>query len=91
MKTFKDLEFEPHRIIKTYTGTKQAVMNFDNGYGVSVVFGSIFYSNGIDSYEVAITHNDELCYSTEITDDVIGYIKEDGVTEIMKRVQELKP
>lgn len=88
MKTFHDLQFKPHPISSGYhRGARQAVEQFDNGYGVSVVFGSCFYSNGIDTYEVAILHNGDLTYNTDITDDVIGYISESEVTEIMRQVQ----
>ena len=68
---------------------KQAKMNFENGYGISVIFGSMFYSNGIDTYEVGILKDGILCYATPITDDVIGYITADEVTDIMRKIQEL--
>lgn len=94
MKQFKDLVFNPHPIaiecgIKNYENAKQAVMYFNNGYGVSVVFGSCFYSNGIDTYELAILRDADICYDTEITNDVIGYLTSDEVSKIMKQVQEL--
>lgn len=85
MKTFKDLVFESHSI----GNGKHAVLNFDNGYGVSVVFGNMFFSNGIDNYELAVLHNGKLCYNTDITDDVIGYIKKSQVTKLMKKIQSL--
>ena len=48
IKTFKDLEFEMHHLLSY---VKHAVMEFENGYGISVIFGERFYSNGIDNYE----------------------------------------
>lgn len=45
--------------------------------------------NGIDSYEVAVMKDGILCYDTPITDDVIGYVSKEGVTRIMKQIQEL--
>jgi len=93
MKTFKDLGFKPHSIteskIESFKEAKHAVENFDNNYGVSVLFGSCFYSNGIDTYEVAILFDGALTYNTEITSDVIGHLSEDEVTEIMEMVQSL--
>lgn len=86
MKTFKDLQFGPHKV---GVGT-HAQMYFDNGYGVSVVCGELFYSNGIDTYEVAILHNGYITYSTDITSDVLGDQTADEVSEIMRRVQKLK-
>ena len=48
MKRFKDLEFEPHPL---GLGS-QARITFDNGYGVSVLLGESFYSDGVSSYEL---------------------------------------
>ena len=86
MKEFKDLEHNKHSI---GCGT-QAVLDFDNGYGVSVLFGTTFYSNGIDTYEVAIKNKSGITFETDITSDVIGYVSAEEVTDIMKQVQELK-
>lgn len=85
MKKFEDLEMKPHMI---GNGTMSRMM-FDNGYGVSVVRfqGSYGWDSGL--YELAVLHGDEICYSTEITDDVIGYLTPEDVTEIMERVQNL--
>ena len=93
MKTFKDLNFTAHPIsksnIKHFKNSKQAIIDFDNGFGVSVVFGNAFYSNGIDTYELAIIKDGSICYSTEITGDVIGHLSEQEVTDIMIKVQNL--
>jgi hypothetical protein len=85
LKTFDDLVFNPHR---AGVGT-HAELNFQNGYGVSVIFGSHFYSDGVSTYEVAIRHGKSLCYRTPITSDVIGWQSKSEVTDIMQRVQEL--
>lgn len=101
IKTFEDLVFNPHAISKEarylpsplceeYTEAKHAVMQFDNGYGISVVKGTMFYSNGIDTYEVAVLKEGAICYDTPITDDVIGRVDADEVSDIMKQIQELK-
>lgn len=93
MKTFEDLEFKPHRFTKEAT---QAIMFFENGYGVSVLFGKPFYSNGINTYELAVIHRSDkdgvvIKYDTGITNDVLGYIPKEEVTEAMKKVQKLNP
>ena len=90
MKTFKDLRFKKHHLSRICKGAKIAKMNFENGFGVSVVIGSIFYSNGINSYEVAVTKNGNLCYDSGLTYDVFGRQSSREVTKIMKEVQELK-
>ena len=86
MKDFNDLVFNVHPV---FAGGYHAVMDFDNGYGVSVVNGQGSYTNGPDQYEVAILKDGALCYDTPITDDVIGYNTQDDVTIIMKTCQQL--
>lgn len=82
--TFEDLEFKAHSI-----GGEQAIIKFNNGYGASVVFGSNFYSNGLDTYELAVLYKCSITYNTDITDDVLGYITEDEVTEVLKKIEAL--
>lgn len=91
LKRFEDLEFVPHEISRAEnTPTNfHARMYFENGYGVSVVIGGMFYSNGIDTYEVAVMKDGKICYDTSITDDVLGHLEKHEVTEVMRRVQML--
>lgn len=94
MKTFENLVFETHPMGNGF----MSKMFFPNGYGVSVVrFKSPFggggsYTNG-DQWEVAVlkgNHEDwDLCYDTDITNNVIGYLTDNEVTEIMGRIQNL--
>lgn len=86
IKTFEDLKFKPHGWA---IGAKHAVLHFNNGYGCSVLLGEDFYSNGIDTYELAVLYNDLLCYDTSITDDVLGYLTKEEVTIVMRKIQEL--
>lgn len=86
MKTFNDLVFEPHPL-----GGTIAHLFFDNGHGISVVCGSWFYSNGVDTYEAAVLDKEgDIDYSTPITSDVLPYLTKDEVTEVMKQIQELE-
>ena len=89
MKTFKDLFFEVHRCYPALN--TMAVMNFDNGYGISVITGKTAYSDETHPYEVAVLKDDEICYDTPITDDVIGYCTADMVTDLMCKIQNLQP
>jgi hypothetical protein len=89
MKTFKDLKFETHPNFG-YGFDTQATMNFENGYGVSVVTGDAAYSSESQPYEVAILKDDKLCYDTHITNDVLGHNTEESVTHIMEQVQNLE-
>lgn len=89
MKTFENLDFikidEPPYMV----GVK-ARLSFDNGYGVSVISHSYSYGGRDGLFEVAVLDsNDDITYDTPITNDVIGYLTTDDVTEIMEQVQKL--
>jgi hypothetical protein len=62
---------------------------FDNGYGASVIcnFGSYGGQDGL--FEVAILKGDDICYDTNITNDVVGWCDFDKVAEILERVKNL--
>ena len=63
------------------------MINFENKYGISVITGG--YGDKENPYEIAVLYDNEITYNTHITDDVIGYNNEEGVTRIMKQIQEL--
>ena len=89
MKKFQDLPFFPINDAPFMVG-KKARMHFDNGFGVSVVSHSYSYGGRDGLYEVAVLDsNDELTYDTPVTNDVIGYLTEEDVSNVMKQVQEL--
>lgn len=87
--TFVDLKFE-HDEMGEY-----AYHIFPNHYGVSIVRGPYTYGGKDGLYELAVIHMapedeySELVYDTPITNDVIGYLTPDKITEIMKQVEEL--
>jgi len=90
MKTFVDLVFEQLNDAPYMVG-KKARMQFDNGFGVSVVSHTHSYGGRSGLYEVAVLDKDGLLtYETPVTNDVIGYLSEEDVTDVMKQVQELK-
>jgi hypothetical protein len=58
---------------------------------VSVVSHSHSYGGRDGLYEIAVLDSDDkLTYDTPVTNDVIGYLSEEDVTDVMKQVQELK-
>lgn len=90
MKEYKD--FQAHNglyIHKRYHGGEQWKFKFDNGYGASVITGCIAYCNECQPYELAVLEYGELCYSTPITDDVIGYLTSDEVYDLLDRIEQL--
>lgn len=86
MKTFKDLEFKTHKTIGYST---QARLDFNNGYGISVITGYRAYTDIDAPYEIAVMKNKKLCYTTVITDNVLAKQSEEDVTEIMSQIQGL--
>jgi hypothetical protein len=87
MKTFNDLDFNPMDM-GIGIGVR-ARINFDNGYGASVVKSPYSYGGNQGLYELAIIKDDAICYDTPITDDVLGYLTEDDVTKYLGQIQEL--
>jgi hypothetical protein len=86
MKTFKDLEFKTHAMGEGV----QSRVSFDNGYGVSVVRTPWSYGNSDGLYELAVLdEHGNLTYNTSVTNDVIGYLSEEEVSDIMEQVQKL--
>jgi hypothetical protein len=88
MKTFKDLEFVEH---PSHIGGVQARITFDNGYGASVVKTPYSYGGKDGLYELAVLGTDgHLTYDTPVTSDVIGYLRDIDVTEVMEKIQQLQ-
>ena len=88
MKKFEDLPFFP--INDVFMVGKKARMDFENGYGVSVVSHTYSYGGKDGLFEIAVLDKDgNLTYDTPVTNDVIGYLTEEDVTDVMKQVQEL--
>lgn len=87
MCSFDDLKFGE----RTWLPGVQAKLAFDNGYSVSVIQGYGTYTNGPDEWEVAVMYGNELVYDTPITNDVIGHLSREGVTEVMRQVAALPP
>ena len=66
------------------------VYEFENGYGASVVSHDGSYGGTQGLYEIAVLDSTgDLCYSTPITDDVIGYATEDKVLDTLHRIRML--
>jgi hypothetical protein len=60
---------------------------FENGYGASVVKHDSSYGGKQGLYEIAVLDSTgDLCYSTPITDDVIGFATEDKVLDTLQMI-----
>ena len=88
MKQFKDLEFIS--LNDEFMSGKKSRIQFDNGYGASVVSHNFSYGGKQGLYEIAILDNEgDICYDTPITNDVIGHLTEEDVTEVLIKIQSL--
>ena len=72
---------------------EQYVYRFNNGYGASVVRHLISYGSERGLWELAVLYfeGDDwvLSYSTDITDDVIGYLTPVEVNALLHRIMGL--
>jgi hypothetical protein len=87
MKTFKDLEFKKHPL---HIDGIISRIYFDNGYGASVVKHEYSYGGDKGLYELAVLDkNGNITYDTPVTNDVIGYLRPQDVTDVMEKIQKL--
>jgi len=84
MKTFKDLEFKP--MLNSPAG-KHAIMNFDNGYGVSVIIDDSEFSNGVDTYTAAVLIGGMVSFNSS---DILRNVPEAEVNRMIMHTQLLK-
>ena len=76
-------------ISNSYFGLRYVFL-FENGYGANVVKNIFSYGNTRNLFQLAVLKDGQICYETEITDDVIGYLTNRQVIRILKRIKELK-
>lgn len=69
---------------KIYDG-ERVVLKFENNYGASIINHE--YSYGL---ELAVLYHNHICYYTEITDDVIPYLDQTKLEDILYRIKNLK-
>lgn len=87
MKTFNDLEFNSHPNLG-HIGGVQARLDFDNGFGVSVVQSPYTYGGDKGLYELAVFKDGQIHYDNAVANgDVVGYLREEDVTDAMKVIQ----
>lgn len=85
MKKFNDLVFVPHSLCG-----KKARISFDNGYGASIICNSMSYGGSEGLYELAVLDSKgKITYDTPITNDVLGFLTPDKVSEVLIQIQSL--
>lgn len=89
---FNLLKFRPHPMAHLHSRLEGlcADYKFDNGWEISVLFGKNFYSNGVDTYEVAVLDEDgNFAHPAELDNwfsgsgDIMRHLSEEEISEIM--------
>lgn len=66
---------------------------YPNGYGASIVQHPYSYGNRDGLWELAVIKGTEeewnICYETPITNDVLGYLDENEVDEVLTQIEAL--
>ena len=65
------------------------VYEFDNGYGASVIKHDYSYGGKKGLWELAVLEGEDLCYTSGITDDVIGHLTWRNVENYLQQIKEL--
>lgn len=89
MITFEDLKFETYDAKQMRVG-KYARIEFENGYGASVVSHNFSYGGKSGLYELAVLENDNITYKTPVTDDVLGFLTPSEVSDALIKIQSLE-
>lgn len=70
---------------------------FSNNYGASVIKNRISYGHAEDLWELAVIEFDDesneewhITYDTPITEDVVGYLTDEAVRELLGKIKDLK-
>jgi len=80
-------------IERDLNGGTQVLYRFDNGYGASLIRGGL-YTYGDAELAVIKYYGDgqedfKLCYTTPVTDDVLGYLTEGDVLRYLWDIKNL--
>ncbi len=68
----------------------QRIYRFPNGYGASAVRHENSYGGREGLYELAVLDsNDDLCYTTPVTNDVIGWLTIEQVDALLDQISKL--
>lgn len=84
-------------IDRALNGGTQVVHRFNNKFGASVVCHDFSYGREEGLKELAVLkfgteeYDYELTYDTDITDDVIGHLRDEDVNDLLARIEALKP
>jgi hypothetical protein len=79
--------------VRKLNGGVQRIYHYPNGYGASVVNHDYSYTDGAGEWELAVLHLEgdewQLDYTTHITNDVMGHLKNEDVEEALLSIRSL--
>lgn len=94
MHNFDEYVIHKKRMLDGHSNN-QVVFKFPNGYGASLIQGPYTYGSTDGLFELAVLifpYDDgwEICYDSEISDDVLGYLTDDEVHETLNNIYNLR-
>jgi len=93
VKSKNVMDFKQFKSKKLRNGI-QYVNFYPNGYGVSIIQHEYSYGGNDGLWELAVLIGNydkwDICYTSGITEDVLGYLSETEVNSICEKVSELK-
>lgn len=84
------IKYEDVDLNESFRTGRQKLYTFRNGYGASVIKHTSSYGGKRGLWELAVLKDDELCYDTEITSDVIGHLNDPEVDRLLERIANLE-
>lgn len=84
---FADLEFKPH---PNHRSGVQALVEFPNGYGASIIQTEFSYGGDAGLYELAVFKSNRIVYDTPVTNGVLGHLTESEVEDALYAIEELE-
>lgn len=79
--------------VRDNPGDQQVRLRFPNGFGVSIIRGSLSYGGQDGLFELAVLvfdgHQGRITYDTPITDNVLGWLSPAEVTETCREIAAL--
>jgi hypothetical protein len=83
-------DFKTFDVFESNNGV-QYLKFFDNGYGVSIIKNDMSYGHELGLWELAVVKGDvdnyDLYFDTPIASDVVGFLNEEEVNDLVSQVQ----
>lgn len=83
------LKIEPHLCL---AGLRRKIF-YSNGYGASIIQKRNYFSNEKGEFELAVLKGNEenstICCDTPIASDILEYLEEEEVNEILQEIKKL--